>query len=132
MKVPGGKAKYTLAKPYMVTSPHTWWPGQPAGQLVWGVRLRGGACWEDLMYLISIPDMRKSGHLDIWISGYLHSARNRFCSPALAIAVSPVGDSFWQKKHVSVFVDLIEATAGYFEFREVQSHQKLGPPIFSP
>ena len=28
--------------PYMVGSPHTWWPGQPAGQLWWGARLDGG------------------------------------------------------------------------------------------
>ena len=28
-----------LGKPYMVGSPHTWWPGQPAGQLWWGAML---------------------------------------------------------------------------------------------
>ena len=26
-----------VGNPYMVGSPHTWWPGQPAGQL-WGAR----------------------------------------------------------------------------------------------
>ena len=28
--------------PYMVGSPHTWWPGQPAGQLWWGARPLAG------------------------------------------------------------------------------------------
>ena len=42
IKIHGGEAKYMVGKPYMVGSPHTWWPGQPAGQLWWGARLDGG------------------------------------------------------------------------------------------
>ena len=40
IKIHGGEAKYMVGKPYMVGSPHTWWPGQPAGQL-WGARGQG-------------------------------------------------------------------------------------------
>ena len=36
-----------VGSPYMVGSPHTWWPGQPAGQL-WGAR--GGPTGLPAMY----------------------------------------------------------------------------------
>ena len=49
-KIHGGEAKYMVAKPYMVGSPHAWWPGQPAGQLWWGARLNGGQGGAPSMY----------------------------------------------------------------------------------
>ena len=78
IKIHGGEAKYMVGKPYMVGSPHTWWPGQPAGQLWWGSRLYGGQggargrptmCGFPTMHLASPPCILSKGiryHVSGW------------------------------------------------------------------
>ena len=81
----GQEAKYMVGMPYMVGSPHTWGPGQPAGQLWWKAKFRGGTQWEvdrsgypqlgpplKLVGGLARPPCVRSGrHVLVWLPQYV-------------------------------------------------------------